>query len=127
MNLSTCRRDADLHITIKGNIKRSDIKKLRKSLEGFEEYSEVLLDLSEIDLVDSSFINFLLHIRKKYPETCQRILLLNPRDFVRSALSMFKLDQYFNVAKKPRFKPANGSDAAGAPALRQQIARYNAG
>jgi hypothetical protein len=40
---------------------------------------------------------------------------------------MFKLDKYFNVTKKPRFKPAPGSDAAGAPALRQQIARHNGG
>jgi anti-anti-sigma factor len=127
MNLSTRRQDTDLHITIKGNIKHSDIRKLRNTLQGFEEYLNVYLDLSEIDLVDSSFINFLLGIKKEHPKTCQRIQLLNPRDFVRSAFSMFKIDQYFQVTQRPVFKTAAGSDTAGAPALRQRIARYNAG
>jgi len=61
--------------------------------------SEILLDLSDMDYINSAFIGLLLRIKNERPTAYRKIKLVNPNEIVGEILSMTQVDRIFEIQK----------------------------
>jgi N-acetylglucosaminyldiphosphoundecaprenol N-acetyl-beta-D-mannosaminyltransferase len=75
--------------------------------------SHSMLDLSEVQFIDSSGIGWIVGLQKRIRAHGQQLVLINPSGIVRRALSLMRLEEFFSVA-------ADVESARGLLAYREQ-------
>jgi anti-anti-sigma factor len=84
-------------IRIHGEINKLDAPGIRKTIFDFQDFQEIVLDLSGVTLVDSAFIGLLFELKSKHPSLCRKIRLVNPNEFVSDTLILTDLYRAFDI------------------------------
>jgi anti-anti-sigma factor len=82
-------------IKIAGEIILSEAIRLKNSLEDLKGVSEIHFDLSEVSYANSSFLNWLLNLKKEFPGIA--IKIINPNDFLLELLSVMGFKRFFEI------------------------------
>lgn len=82
-------------IKLAGEIILSEVIRLKKSLEDLKGVSEIHFDLSETSYANSSFLNWLLNLKKEFPGIA--IKIVNPNDFLLELLSVMGFKRFFDI------------------------------
>jgi len=84
-------------IKIFGSINKFDIKDLESELDLFQNSSLVLIDLGNVEFIDSGFLNMLVRLKKKGCKANKNYRLLNPNDFVMEILRISHISQIIDI------------------------------
>ena len=75
------------------------LPEIEKEILECERVREILLDLSNLDYINSSLIGLLLKIRNSMPALFNKIRLVNPNVIVSEMLRMAQLDQFLEIRR----------------------------
>jgi anti-anti-sigma factor len=76
-----------------------DLLEIEEEILGAVSASEILLDLSGLDYINSAFIALLLRIKNGKRLLNRKLVLVNPNEIVNEILSMTQLDRVFEIQK----------------------------
>ena len=76
-----------------------NLLEIEKEIRGSSAVSEILLDLSGLDYINSAFIGLLLRIKNSDPSLFGKIRLVNPNEVVSQMLNITQLDQVLEIQK----------------------------
>lgn len=85
---------------VDGRISGEDAIRISRKLEDFvrEPFREVIIDLSEIDFVDSNWLGVFAHCLRIYRERRKKIYFIVKSEFVRNVLISSNIDKLATVA-----------------------------
>jgi len=63
----------------------------------FTPQARVIIDLGNLDLIDSSGLSVLIHAVTRSRMSSGRVILLNPTPFIRGVFEVTKLDTFFEI------------------------------
>lgn len=83
-------------LTLSGKLTYEENESFRESLSALEEHEaqEIMIDISNLEFVDSAGLGMLLLLRDRMPQNC-RIGLSGANAQVRKILTLTRLDQMF--------------------------------
>ncbi len=84
-------------IKISKGLDLSSIEALKNDLGDLDFYQEVLIDLTDLDCINSDFINLLVRIKRQRPLDYKKIKLLNPNSLVNHMLDLNNLSSVYDV------------------------------
>jgi len=87
-------------IKIHGELSRLDIPVVRRAISDFRGLPKIILDLSELSFLESSFAGALFEIRGSDPELAGRMEIVHPNDTVAETMHIMKLDSIYPVNPK---------------------------
>ncbi len=62
-----------------------------------ENYKYILIDLSEVNFIDSSGLGYLVMLMKQIKQNDGRVCIFCPKDWILKQLKMIKLDSYVSI------------------------------
>ena len=80
-------------IKISGEMEGREIASLKKSLEDAAAFPEIIIDLSDANFLNSSFVAVLIQIKDCKADLFAKIKLVNPNELVRAMLEISPLSQ----------------------------------
>ena len=85
---------------VDGRISGEDAIRISRKLEDFvrEPFGEVIIDLSEIDFVDSNWLGVFAHCLRIYRERRKKIYFIVKSGFVRNVLVSSNIDKLATIA-----------------------------
>jgi anti-anti-sigma regulatory factor len=86
-------------IKISKDLDLDRIRILKNDLKDLDFYQEVLIDMTDLDCINSNFINLLVRIKRQRPLDYQKIKLLNPNSLVNHMLDLNNLSSVYDVQK----------------------------
>ncbi|MDX1706123.1 STAS domain-containing protein [Pseudidiomarina sp.] len=88
----------ELIIAIKGKFDFSLVQEFRQAYQDIDaQQPTVLIDLREVDYLDSSALGMLLNMRKSLGKSVKAIHIINCRPEVRSILDISRFDKLFVI------------------------------
>ena len=91
--------DAVKVVKITGELDKTNFEKLKGELSDLAPFSEVLIDLTEVTIISSDFLNFLAILRNRRPLDHKKIRLLNPNDLVSRMVEMSHLESVYRIER----------------------------
>ena len=76
-----------------------NLPEIEREIRDSPAVSEILLDLSGLDYINSAFIGLLLRIKNSDPSLFGKIKLVNPNEVVSEMLRITQLDQVLEIQK----------------------------
>ncbi len=103
------RDNKTVYVKPKGAISFLTINEIKKQVYDFINADDTVLvmDLSKVDFIDSSGIGLLISFLKHMKKRGGKVVLEYPKLGVQKLLEMTRIDQLFEVKKKP--EPTTGS------------------
>ena len=82
-------------INILGEIKLFEIEKLEKEFQDIEGFAEIRINLSKVKYADSSLLNLIIRIKRKYPD--KKIKIFNPNNYVSELLNVSGIEHIIEI------------------------------
>jgi anti-anti-sigma factor len=81
------------------NFEATNVEEFRTALnrEFPAEHGEIVVDLSQVEMIDSSAIGALLSIQKRLAGTDQRVILVGAKPAVLSVIELLRLHRVFRI------------------------------
>ena len=96
MNIN--KENESLNIDKLGDITAASIDNLKDSLlNEIDDISEVVLDLDQVELIDSSGISLLVSIQNSLSKKSGQLKLINVSDDLKHMFKLMRLDRHFAV------------------------------
>ncbi len=87
-------------IRINGDINKFELNGLKSSLQELKSFSEVVVDMTDVDFAGSDFINLFIDIRHYYPSDFAKIVFLNPNALIQELFQMTHLDSVYRIREE---------------------------
>jgi len=85
--------------------------------------SEVMLDLSRVNLIDAAGLGALVDLHKRFQCASRKMELRNPTSFVYHVLRITRLDTVFHILRTPHIG-VTGRNPCGTQKYRQPLTRF---
>ncbi len=99
MDIKTDYSDKTATVLITGKLDVTNSHKFKDSLSKIDIscYPEVVLDFTELDMIDSSGIGKILVFLKKVKELNGNLVIKNPNQYIREVFELIQLDKIIDI------------------------------
>jgi anti-anti-sigma factor len=105
MEMSAWRENDKLIVKLTGEIDHHSIKDIREEIDSIiidSKPQSLILDLGEIDFMDSSGLGLVLGRLRRMNEICGKLFILNPTPRIEQILQMAGVDKLIPIIKNER-------------------------
>ncbi len=102
MDIKTDYSDKTATISVTGKLDVINSHKFKDSLSKINTslYPEVVLDFTELDIIDSSGIGIIIVFLKKLKEQNGNLIIKNPNQYICEAFELIQLDKTIRIIPK---------------------------
>ncbi len=89
-----------LELNLAGKFTFADNKVFNSILEEIQAYKKIIIDLANVEFIDSAALGILLLVRDKCDKTSTNLLLRNPKGQVKQMFDISRFSDLFTIEHK---------------------------